>query len=78
MRLSSSKGPDYRITYFNERFQNDAVGIYYSVISKQKLDDKVTGLTNDIRDNIISKRLAKSTVKQTINLLNMMVRVFSL
>lgn len=79
MRLSSSKGPDYRITYFNERFQNDAVGILFSVISKLKLDDKVTGLTNDIRDNIIEvKDTAKSTVKQTINLLNMLVRVFSL
>ncbi len=73
MRLSSSKGSDYRITYFN------AVGIYYSVIFKQKLDDKVTGLTHDIRDNIIEvKDSAKSTVKQTINVLNMLVRVFSL
>jgi len=73
MRLSSSKGSDYRITYFN------AVGIYYSVIFKQKMDDKVTGLTHDIRDNIIEvKDSAKSTVKQTINVLNMLVRVFSL
>ncbi len=73
MRLSSSKGSDYRITYFN------AVGIYYSVIFKQKLDDKVTGLTHDIRDNIIEvKDSPKSTVKQTINVLNMLVRVFSL
>ncbi len=68
MRLSSSKGSDYRITYFN------AVGIYYSVIFKQKLDDKVTGLTHDIRDNIIEvKDSPKSTVKQSINVLNMLV-----
>ncbi len=73
MRLSSSKGSDFRITYFN------AVGIYYSVIFKQKLDDKVTWLTHDIRDNIIEvKDSPKSTVKQTINVLNMLVRVFSL
>jgi len=72
MRLSSSKGSDYRITYFN------AVGIYYSVIFKQKLDDKVTGLRNDVRDNIVEvKDTAKSTVKQTILYMNERLKDFT-
>ncbi|GED64041.1 hypothetical protein [Lysinibacillus fusiformis] len=49
-----------------------------TVTSKQKLDDKVTGLRNDVRDNIVEvKDTAKSTVKQTILYMNERLKDFT-
>lgn len=42
------------------------------------MDDKVTGLRNDVRDNIIEvKDSAKSTVKQTILSMNERLKDFT-
>ncbi|AJK88512.1 MULTISPECIES: hypothetical protein [Lysinibacillus] len=49
-----------------------------TVTSKQKLDDKVTGLRNDVRDSITEvKDSAKSTVKQTILYMNERLKDFT-
>lgn len=49
-----------------------------TVTSKQKMDDKVIGLRNDVRDSIAEvKDSAKSTVKQTIVYMNERLKDFT-